>query len=111
MQIFHLFPHGHFWKLTCGAERCPVQTFLMKEQAIEACAEFIGERAGSLKIFGVGGVFEEEHTFFPSATQIVHLTLGEAVPVAVRAERLVVTLESMDPRANQCTVSILPSQT
>lgn len=63
MQNFHLSPDTNGWKLSSEGGELIVENFDTKEEAIEACSQFMGHRIGSLKIHRADGTFEEERTY------------------------------------------------
>jgi len=62
MNTFHLVPEGNRWKLT-GAPGETIEIFATKEAAVRACAAFMKDRVGSLRIHRADGTLEEERTY------------------------------------------------
>jgi len=63
MQNYHLSPDGDAWKLTSENGHDQIQSFTNKLDAIAACAKFMEDRTGSLKIHQADGTIEEERTY------------------------------------------------
>jgi hypothetical protein len=63
MQNYHLLPAGRRWKLTSEFSNSTIGEFTSKEEALDACIEFMRGRTGSLKIHKADGTIEEERTY------------------------------------------------
>jgi hypothetical protein len=67
MEKFHLTKIGDHWHLTKEGAVDPARIFPTKEIAEEGSADYLRDRAASLKIHGIDGIIEEERTYPRSA--------------------------------------------